>query len=157
MNRSTLIAVLAVVLLIVLISLALRFQRDMAAGRPPQDQSSHTVGEALAKARTKAGSGPIYSILGTGSMAPYLPAGQPDEIVAYAIARPGATFADVRKGNLVVALDPNNPAGATMHQAGAKQGATWILTGLANTRSDTGRMTPDTFLAIVAKTYTWNP
>jgi len=165
MNRTLVISILGGIAVLCFIGgLALRFQNKMEDGLPPQSQCANRA-EALDAAVHAAGPGvPIYAVVGTGSMVPYLPAapaGQVplDTVVAYAVPRASATFADIQEGDLCTYRADwlPDPANCVMHQAAMKDHAGWIMSGLHNKSSESGdRVTARNFRAIVARTYVWN-
>lgn len=141
--------------LALLVYLATRSQRVLEAGLPPRFEC---VGQfdALVKAGENA-----VPIAGTGSMAPYIPAAAPDldplaTIVAYARPRAGATFADIKPGDLVIYRAAWNPSHPVMHQAAQRDAQGWIMSGLHNNRSESWeRVTAANFRAIIDRVYLW--
>lgn len=149
-----LLCLLAVLAL--LISLALRSQNVLERGLPPL-----VICADLADAQGKAGAfaathgGSVFSVGGTGSMAPYIPAGRnAADVVAFGVTRAGATFADVKAGALCLYADAASPVGVTLHSAALRTKWGWVMSGLHNARSD-ARMTAETFRGIVAQVFTW--
>lgn len=134
---------------------ALRQQRVLERGLPPRTEC-RTQAEAL----TLAGPGAL-PILGTGSMAPYIPAAAAGRdplatIVAYAVLRPGATIADVTPGALVTYRPGWDTAAHVIHGAAAQDRDGWIMSGLANRDYENKhRLTAANFTGLVAHVYTW--
>ena len=148
---------LGVVLLLVAIILVARHKEAvLVAGLPVRivcaDQTA---------AQEQAGPGAI-SVLGTGSMAPYIPAALPGRdplstVVAYAVLDGAATFDGLTVGALVV-YTPAWAKGRVMHQAALRDAGGWIMSGLHNERSETWeRLTPANYVGTVARVYTWAP
>ena len=83
--------------------------------------------------------GQVCCILGTGSMAPYIPAA-PSKVpvpVAYAVMRPPQSFESIKQGDLLV-YRPSWGTGLAVHLAAQKTTSGWIMSGLANARSEAG-------------------
>jgi hypothetical protein len=100
LKRSLLLAVLALGLVVVL-GLALRSERVLLAGLP-----TRVVVASEAEAWTLAGPSAVV-VLGTGSMAPYIPpapagADPLRTVSALAVLVPGASYADIKAGTLSV-------------------------------------------------------
>lgn len=145
--------IVACLAFIALLFIAYRQQRAMQAGLPPR-----IVCNTLAEAREQAGWA-AYAILGTGSMAPYIPAAKPGQdplSTIVALAKPSsAGFKAIRKGDLVV-YRPNWFPGPVCHQAALKDEGGWIMSGLNNRESESfTRVGPEQFLAIIEKVYVW--
>lgn len=106
------------------------------------------------EAKEMAGGGAV-AVLGTGSMAPFIPSGDPKAVVAY--AKPGAgSYSSVKKGDLVVYY-AKWAGGFVIHQAVSKDSGGWIMSGLNNSRSESfARVGPSEFLFIVSEVYVWN-
>lgn len=159
MNRLGI--VLAAVILAALVVFAWLHQRTMIAGLPPRvvcaDRSSALV---AAGEFARATGGVVIAVLGTGSMAPYIPAApaevNPREwIAAYAVTVP-ATFADIRPGALCIYRAEWSPSVSVIHQAAQRDGDGWVMSGLHNARSEAGwRVTPGNFIGITARVYVW--
>lgn len=155
---SRLLPILAAALLATLLLLALRAHRTLLRGLPERIECT---GPAEAFSRALADNLPPYRVAGTGSMAPYIPAAPAGAdplgtVVAYAVPGHGR-FADVRRGTLC-AYAPTwcAPGMTVLHQAAQRTSAGWLMTGLANARSDGPEpMTPTTFRAIVVRVYVW--
>jgi hypothetical protein len=98
-------------------------------------------------------------VLGTGSMAPYIPAspaGSDPLKVVVALAKPSIMpFTAIRKGDLVI-YRPSWAKGCVIHQAAQKQGDRWIMSGLHNAHSESFEPVGEKeFVAIVDSVYVW--
>lgn len=146
--------ILAVLVASAVIYFAVRSQRGLEAGLP-----SRVVCASQAEALAQAGPGSV-AVLGTGSMAPYIPASRAGldpltTIVAYVVLVPGAGIADVKKGDLCIYV-PVWAGRNVMHQAAEFDNGGWIMTGLNNREFENSeRMTGDKFVGVVARTYVW--
>ena len=153
LRRSILVAVLALGLVVVL-AIALRNERVLTAGLPLR-----IMAKSQQEARTLAGLGAV-SVLGTGSMAPYIAAAPKGSdplatVMAYVVTVQGATIADVRAGSLCIYI-PDWAGRHVMHQAASFSEGGWIMTGLGNKGYENAeRMTGRNFVGIVSRTYTW--
>jgi len=130
-----------------------RQQQQMIAGLPPRITCSSQA-DAQAKAGPRA-----FPVLGTGSMAPYIPPAAKDKdprstVVAY--AKPGDKgFADIRKGDLVT-YHASWAKGFVLHQAAQKDSGGWIMSGLHNAHSESfTRITEREFVAVISEVYVW--
>ena len=155
MNLRRSLLVLGCVLgLAAVLILARKSERVLTEGLPPR-----IVVASLAEARTIVGSGAV-AVLGTGSMAPYIPPSPHgldplQTIVALVVLIPGATVADVKPGALCIYV-PDWAGRNVMHQAASFSEGGWIMTGLGNkTYENSERMTGRNFVGIVARTYVW--
>ena len=153
MNRIGL--VLALVLgLAALLVVSKRKQADLARGLPPRIVCANQ-GEAFALAGVGA-----TPVLGTGSMAPWIPAALPgldprQTVVAYAVIDGAATYDGITTGALVVYF-ATWAGGRVLHQAAARDSGGWIMSGLHNERSETwDRLTPANYIGTVARVYVW--
>ena len=153
MNRIGL--VLALVLgLVALLVVSKRKQADLARGLPPRIVCT-SQGEAFSLAGVGA-----TPVLGTGSMAPWIPAALPGldprkTVVAYAVIDGAATFDGITTGALVVYF-ATWAGGRVLHQAAARDGGGWIMSGLHNERSETWeRVTAANYVGTVARVYVW--
>ncbi len=90
---------------------------------------------------------PLVAVLGTGSMQPYIPAGE-GRVAWCLIER--CDFRVLGKGDLVVF---RTPKGNILHQLAQLTAAGWITSGLHNSSYDTTRVYPETFVGRVVKTY----
>ena len=153
LKRSLLLALLALGLVVVL-GLALRSERVLLAGLP-----TRVVVASEAEAWTLAGPSAVV-VLGTGSMAPYIPAAPAGAdplrtVSALAVLVSGARYADIKAGSLVIYV-PRWANRNVMHQAAQIDGKGWIMTGLGNKTYETmERVTAANFVGIVARTYVW--
>lgn len=153
MNRIGL--VLALVLgLVALLVVSKRKQAEIARGLPPRVVCA-SQGEAFALAGVSA-----TPVLGTGSMAPWIPAALPGldprkTVVAYAVIDSAATFDGITTGALVVYF-ATWAGGRVLHQAAARDSGGWIMSGLHNDRSETWeRVTAANYVGTVARVYVW--
>ena len=153
MNRVAL--VLALVLgLAALLIVSKRKQAEIARGLPPRIVCA-SQGEAFALAGVGA-----TPVLGTGSMAPWIPAALPGldprkTVVAYAVIDTAATYDGITTGALVVYF-ATWAGGRVLHQAAARDGGGWIMSGLHNERSETWeRVTAANYIGTVARVYVW--
>lgn len=105
--------------------------------------------------------GTRIGILGTGSMAPYIPLAPLNRdpmtsIVAYAVMRHGAAYSDMRQGELCVYEYSLMPGSRYAHVAAQEDGDGWIMTGIANGRSESWtRVTMVNFKGIVDSVFVW--
>lgn len=145
-----------VCLLAAVILLARHNQRTLTDGLPPR-----IVCATQDEARMQAGPTAI-AVLGTGSMAPFLPAAPAGAdplatVVAYVVIDAQATFADIKKGALCIYKPEWSPRYPVMHQAAQQDGLGWIMSGLHNPRSEPGwRTTKRNFVGLVACAFVWN-
>lgn len=153
MNRIGL--VLALVLgLVALLVVSKRHQAEIARGLPPRIVCANQ-GEAFALAGVSA-----TPVLGTGSMAPWIPAALPGldprkTVVAYAVIDSAATFDGIATGALVVYF-ATWAGGRVLHQAAARDSGGWIMSGLHNDRSETWeRVTAANYVGTVSRVYVW--
>jgi len=153
LKRSLLLAVLVLGLVVVL-GLALRSERVLLAGLP-----TRVVVASEADAWTLAGPSAVV-VLGTGSMAPYIPAAPAGAdplrtVSALAVLVSGARYADIKAGALCIYV-PVWAGRNVMHQAAQIDGKGWIMTGLGNKDYENReRVTAANFVGIVARTYVW--
>jgi hypothetical protein len=153
LKRSLLLAVLVLGLVVVL-GLALRSERVLLAGLP-----TRVVVASEADAWTLAGPSAVV-VLGTGSMAPYIPAAPKGAdplrtVSALVVLVSGARYADIAVGSLVIYV-PRWAGRNVMHQAAQIDAGGWIMTGLGNKDYETKeRVTAANFVGIVARTYVW--
>lgn len=97
-------------------------------------------------------------ILGTGSMAPYIPPAKEGEdpravIVAIVIMRFGAVYSDIQRGDLVGYHPDWDNKEFVFHQAAKNTPEGWIMTGLNNRDYESKwRVTNKNFVGIVAYT-----
>lgn len=106
--------------------------------------------------------GNAVAVLGTGSMAPYIPAAAAGRdprqtVVAYVVTKPGATYADIKAGDLCLYLAERAPSLCVLHVAALQDAWGWIMSGLHNrTYENRVRVTPANFRGITAAVFTWN-
>ncbi len=152
---KTILPIVALLALLAVVILAARNQRVLEAGLPPRIECA-----SEAEARERAGAGAVR-ILGTGSMAPYIPAAPAGRdphatTVAFAVMEPGATFADIATGKLCTYRPEWDAKAHVIHGAAARDGLGWIMSGLHNARSESwARVTAANFTGIVARVYVW--
>lgn len=161
MNAKVLGALAAVLAVGGLVSLALRSQKTLEKGLPPRTVcASPEAAVEAAVGYIVAHGGSVSPVLGTGSMSPYIPEAAPGldprrTIVAFAVSERGTGFNDVKAGNLLI-YEPEFTSGLYIHGAAEKDGDGWVMSGLANKRSESGhRVTQKNFVAIVAHVFTW--
>jgi hypothetical protein len=107
----------------------------------------------LRDARLRAGS-QCVAVLGSGSMRPYIPASSdPSRIVAYASTE-NTPYQDLQKGELVIY---RWKGGFILHQIVARQGDSWISSGLGNPRYDAEHVTRETYARRVVRVYVIKP
>ena len=153
MNRIALVVALVLGLAALLV-VSKRKQADLARGLPPRIVCANQ-GEAFALAGVGA-----TPVLGTGSMAPWIPAALPGldprkTVVAYAVIDTAATYDGITTGALVVYF-ATWAGGRVLHQAAARDGGGWIMSGLHNERSETWeRVTAKNYIGTVARVYVW--
>jgi hypothetical protein len=157
---------LPIVIVVALILLALftwRTTATLSDNLPPRTECANQD-DANAKATeyaTKHG-GLVVRVLGTGSMAPYIPAapasGQVTNVMAYAVvSRSPSGYAGLKPGQLVVYTpDGGNPGLYFIHVAAQKDGAGWIMSGLANkTFENRARVREDNFYGVASAVFVW--
>ena len=153
--RTGLLILGLVCLLAAVLLLARRNQRTLTAGLPPR-----IVCATQEEARAQAGASAI-AVLGTGSMAPYIPAALPGRdplatVVAYLVPDTDRVFTDIKPGQLVIYAPAWSPRYTVTHLAATRDADGWIMSGLANRDYEAGtRVTAANFRAIVAAVYVW--
>ena len=140
-------------LIAALLLLAFWQHRAMASGLPPRVACLSPVDARLQAGPT------AYEVLGTGSMAPYIPAapkGADPLKTVVALAKPlSVPFTAIRKGELVV-YRPKWSNGLIIHQAAQKMGSGWIMSGLNNKQSESFEpITEKEFVAVIEAVYVW--
>ena len=156
LQRSLLLGVLALGLVVIL-ALALRSERVLVNGLPPR-----IIAKSQVEAQEMAGALAV-GVLGTGSMAPYIPsAANGDDplktIVAYAVMGTDLAYKDITPGALVIYSINYVKGSNTMHQAALLDASGWIMTGLGNKEYENRvRVTSANFVGIVSKVYIWKP
>ena len=95
--------------------------------------------------------GQVCSVLGTGSMAPFIPA-SPGKVavpVAYAVMGLPQSFESIKQGELLV-YRPTWGTGFAVHLASQKTTSGWIMSGLANAHSESAwRVTQTNYVGTV--------
>jgi len=135
-------ACIAAAVMAVIVAEEIQRHRSMIKALPP----SFTVAPHEIDGMLREGY-PLVAVLGTGSMQPYIPAG--DGRVAWVMVE-RCDFRVLGKGDLVVF---RTPSGNILHQLAQLTAAGWITSGLHNSSYDTTRVYPETFVGRVAKTY----
>lgn len=154
MNRNAVYAIGALLLAGALAVMAWRAQHLLTSNLPPRIECRDE-----ADAREKSGLSRI-AVLGTGSMAPLIPAAAPGQdpyktVVAYAVVEDAATYDDIQPGDLCIYF-AEWANGFVMHQAALKDWLGWVMSGLNNARSEPHwRVTPANFRGIVKSVYVW--
>ena len=118
---------------------------EAEVGLPPREFT--TAHDMDARLRTE---GDWVAVKGTGSMAPYIPAGDPKATVAW-VKVENCDFESLNKNELVVFNTEN--FGLILHQLAKKTAAGWITSGLHNSNYDSTRVYPENFRGRVVKTY----
>jgi len=147
--------ILGLVALIVAIAIIARQRQHVLEAGLPLRISCANQSDAL----VRAGSAAIL-VLGTGSMAPYIPASAAGldplkTVTAYAVlgTKP---FSDIKVGDLVVYRAAWAGGQYVIHQAASLDSTGWIMSGLHNARSESwARVTAAEFAGVVARVYTW--
>lgn len=162
MKRQTILGSLAAIGLIVALASGVYWQRILTVNLPPRvDSATRVESSTLAQKELEAAGGKLVAVLGTGSMAPYIPPApfglDPRKaVVAYVVTRPGAVFSDIRPGFLVIYEYAPEPGSHYLHVAAQKTVTGWIMSGLHNARSESWtRVTEQNFQAIAAKVFVW--
>jgi hypothetical protein len=93
----------------------------------------------------------VVAIKGTGSMRPLIPAGKPDEIVAWAVVDNSRDFALLSAGDIVVFTHKNG--GLIIHELNVLDGEGWISSGSYNKFYDSGRVTRQNLRGVVTSIY----
>lgn len=166
MNNKLWIAVL-LGLLVVFGGLVMsrRFYRELGEKLPPRlelSDSASAFAKALARA-TELGAPLPISVLGTGSMRPYIPAAKEGEdplrtTVAYVVIDPRKKYSDVKKGDLIMyRAEWSAQDGPTvMHVVALIDKEGLILTGIGNAHSEgRWRVTEKNFVAVIDSAYVW--
>lgn len=92
----------------------------------------------------------VVAIRGTGSMQPLIPAGKPDEIVAWAVVD-NIDFALLGAGDVVVFTHKDD--GLVIHELNLLDGEGWISSGSYNKSYDSGRVTRKNLRGVVTLIY----
>lgn len=135
-------------LLIVALALSLAalvyFEMDRHEDSPPRVfVESYEVDELLREHK-------LVAVKGTGSMAPYIPAGDPTKNVAW-VKLEECEFDVLKKGDIVVF--EVEPYGYILHRLALKTAAGWITSGDHNFAYDASRVYPENFRGRVVLTY----
>lgn len=149
------LAVVAALVFAGLVALALRWERILEQGLPPREVCASQA-DALSRAQefARGNGGAVLPILGTGSMAPFIPAGEATGIVAYAVTDPARAFENIEAGDLCIYRAEWLAGALVIHQAAARDGAGWIMTGLHNSGYESRyRVTQSNFVGVVARVY----
>ena len=158
MNKI-LIGIAGAALLIGVAFLAFRSHDKLVSNLPPIEQPMPRIvafEEARAFAKQHDGFS-VIAILGTGSMAPYIPASPAGTdprktVVAYAVV--GGKFEDVQTGTLCAYKPQDREGELWFHLASAFTHGGWIMTGLANDYYESWmRMTPKEFKGYTLKVF----
>ena len=138
----TFFACIAAAVMAVIVVEEIQRNRSMIKALPPSSTvAPHEIDGMLREGY------PLVAVLGTGSMQPYIPAG--DGRVAWVMIE-RCDFRVLSKGDLVVF---RTAKGNILHQLAQLTGAGWITAGLHNASYDTTRVYPETFVGRVVKTY----
>lgn len=104
----------------------------------------------------------ILTVLGTGSMYPYIRAAKPEQdpfttVVAVVALDEKFPYEDIQKGDLIVYKIPPDYTIKYVHQALSKDSQGWIMTGLSvkNRNENNRRMTLNNYVGKVVATYVW--
>lgn len=153
MSRNTTIVAIAVLALVAGAVVALRFLNRMSSALPLREEfGSRSEAHAAALARVASHGGAITSVLGTGSMAPYIPAAAKDknDIVAFVVTNPARDYASIKQGDLCLYRPDWLRGSLVLHQAALFNSDGWVMSGLHNQRSESEeRMTPSKFVGVV--------
>jgi hypothetical protein len=137
-----LLACLGAAVMAVIVAEEIQRHRSMVKSLPP----SFTVAPHEIDGMLREGY-PLIAVLGTGSMQPYIPAGE--GVVAWVMVE-RCDFRVLGQGDLVVF---RTPSGNVVHQLAQLTSAGWITSGLHNSSYDTTRVYHETFVGRVVKTY----
>lgn len=162
-SKSILGAVAGLAFVGLLLGIAWQSQRALEIGLPPRDEVAQTRNEAFVRAQewAAANGGEVVAVLGTGSMAPHIPAAPEgvdplSYVAAYVVLETGGTWSGIAKGRPCVYRPVWAKGGRVLHGAAQRDGGGWIMSGLANPRSESWeRMTPEKFDGIAARTFVW--
>ena len=116
--------------------------KDMVKALPPSSYIAPHEIDAMLREGYR-----LVAIMGTGSMQPYIPAGE-GRVAWVLVDR--CDFRLLGAGDLIVF---STPKGNVCHQLATLTAAGWITSGLHNSSYDTTRVYPETFLGRVVKTY----
>lgn len=160
--KSPIVIIGAVLAVGALLFLGWRSQRTLEIGLPPREECASQA-EAIAKALAHIvdHGGSLVPVLGTGSMQPHIPAASAgadplQTIVAYVVVDTKALFSEIEPGNPCVYRPAWAKGGRVLHGAAQKDGLGWIMSGLANDRSESWeRMTPENYEGRALRTFVW--
>lgn len=159
MNRIGI--VLAAITLAALVAFAWLHQRTMVAGLPARTVCENRHAALIAAGEfAKTHGGVVIPVLGTGSMAPYIPAAPAGHdplatVAAYVVARAG-TYAEITPGALCIYRAEWSPQFSVMHQAAQRDGDGWVMSGLHNAHSEAAwRVTPANFIGVATHVFTF--
>ena len=138
----TFVACIAAAVMAVIVAEEIQRHRSMIKALPP----SFTVAQHEINGMLREGY-PLVAVLGTGSMQPYIPAGE-GRVAWCLIER--CDFRVLGKGDLVVF---RTKQGNILHQLAELTPEGWITTGLHNSNYDTTTVSIDNFIGRVVKTY----
>lgn len=162
MSRKLIFTGAAILAVAALAALAWRSHESLPTGLPPRVECLDVADAGIRSAAYASAHGArIVGVLGTGSMAPYIPAAPAGHdprltIVAYAAIKKGAAYGDVKKGQLVVYEYVPVRGSSYMHAAAERDALGWIMSGLNNARSEVNtRVTNENFKGIVTQVFVW--
>jgi hypothetical protein len=137
-----LLACLGAAVMAVIVAEEIQRHRNMVKALPPSSTvAPHEIDGMLREGY------PLVAVLGTGSMQPYIPAGE-GRVAWCMIER--CDFRVLGQGDLVVF---RTPSGNVVHQLAELTAEGWTATGLNNSHYDSTRVTAETFVGRVVKTY----
>ena len=137
-----LVACIAAAVMAVIVAEEIQRHRSMVKALPP----SFTVAPHEIDGMLREGY-PLVAVLGTGSMQPYIPAGE-GRVAWVMVER--CDFKLLAKGDLVVF---RTPTGNIVHQLAQLTASGWTATGLHNSSYDSTSVTANNFVGRVVKTY----
>jgi len=121
---------------------------EHVSAKPPPLPPRYLV-ETEQEARQLA-SPPTIDVLGTGSMRPYIPASaDPRQVVAVADVE-FAPYDQLKKGDLVIYRFEKK---LVVHQIAARQGKSWITSGISNSYYDGPSVNRETYHSRVVRVY----
>jgi hypothetical protein len=132
------------ILALLLILLAVNTHSRMTSALPPSEKTTSAQVQLMLVSGAD-----LIGVLGTGSMVPYIPAGNPNKIVAW-VQIERVDFSELESGDLVVYREIGLNI---LHQIVDKNKNGWSASGLGNERYDRFLVTKENFSGRVAKTY----
>lgn len=157
-------AILGALALVALVWLAFRSQATLEANLPAKREFAQLKDAYLdAYAAKLATGGNMVAILGTGSMAPYIPAAPKGTdplavTVGFAVTDPTATFASVKVGDVLLYRPASKPDSVWMHVVAAIDSRGLIMSGLNNEVSESWmRVTAANYVGKVAFVFVHKP